>query len=157
MNIIIELGKVNDIDELEKLYNDLNDYLAKGVNYPGWLKGVYPIRQNATLGVSNSNLYIARCNEKIVGSIILNHEPECAYFNAKWAFESDYSDIFVVHTFVVHPDFLKCGIGKALINFSVKHSIKSQVKSIRLDVYKKTFLQSNCMKNAVLNMLIQLI
>lgn len=137
MEIIIEQGKPNDIDELEQLYNDLNDHLAKGVNYPGWLKDVYPIRQNAIDGITNSNLYVARHNEKIVGSIILNHEPESAYYNSKWAFESDYLDVFVIHTFVVHPDFLKCGIGKTLIDFSVEHSAKSQVKSIRLDVYEK--------------------
>lgn len=137
MEIIIEQGKPNDIDELEQLYNDLNDHLAKGVNYPGWLKDVYPIRQNAIDGIADSNLYVARHNEKIVGSIILNHEPESAYYNSKWAFESDYLDIFVIHTFVVHPDFLKCGVGKTLIDFSVEHSVKSQVKSIRLDVYEK--------------------
>ena len=83
MKLIIELGKINDIDELEQLYDDLNDYLAKGVNYPGWLKGVYPVRQNAALGIGNSNLYVAKHNEKIVGSIILNHEPEPAYYDTK--------------------------------------------------------------------------
>lgn len=137
MNLIIELGKITDINELEQLYDDLNDYLAEGVNYPRWLKGVYPVRQNATLGVANSNLYVAKYNKKIVGSIILNHEPESAYYNAKWGFEFDYSNVFVVHTFVVHPDFLKCGVGKTLMDFSVEHSIKSNMKSIRLDVYQK--------------------
>ncbi len=40
MDIIFDLGKANDIDELEQLYNDLNDHLAKGVNYPGWKKDI---------------------------------------------------------------------------------------------------------------------
>lgn len=137
MELIIELGKTNDIDELEKLYDDLNDHLAKGINYPGWLKGIYPIRLNAVDGINNSNLYVARNNGKIVGSIILSHEPEAAYYNAEWEFDSDYSDVFVIHTFVVHPDFLKCGVGKTLMDFSVEHSIKSNIKSIRLDVYEK--------------------
>lgn len=136
MNLTFELGKINDIDEIEQLYNDVNDHLEKGVNYPGWKKDVYPIRQNAIDGVENGNLYIAKYNEKIVGSVILNHEPEPAYYKAEWEFESDYSDVFVVHTFVVHPKFLKCGVGKALIDFSIEHSIKSQAKSIRLDVYE---------------------
>ncbi|NMM62548.1 GNAT family N-acetyltransferase [Clostridium sp. P21] len=136
MNITFDLGKTNDIDELEQLYNDLNDYLAKGVNYPGWIKGVYPVRQNAIDGVKQGNLYTAKHNGKIIGSIILSHEPETAYYKAKWEFESDYSDIFVVHTFVVHPDFLKCGVGKSLMDFSIEHSIKAQIKSIRLDVYE---------------------
>ena len=62
MNSIIELGKGNDIDELENLYNDLNDYLTEGVNYPGWIKDIYPIRQNAFEGVKNGNLYVAKHN-----------------------------------------------------------------------------------------------
>lgn len=137
MDIIIELGKVKDIDELEQLYNHLNDHLAKGVNYPGWIKGIYPVRQNAIDGVENGNLYLAKHNEKIVGSLILSQKPEPAYYKAKWEFDSDYSDVFVIYTFVVHPDFLKCGVGKALMDFSIEHGIKSQAKSIRLDVYEK--------------------
>jgi ribosomal protein S18 acetylase RimI-like enzyme len=136
MNIIIELGKEKDIDELEQLYNELNDYLEKEINYPGWKKGVYPVRQNAIDGIKHGNLYVAKYNGKIVGSLILSHEPEPAYYKVKWNLESDYSDVFVVYTFVVHPNFLKCGVGKALIDFSIEHSIKSNVKSIRLDVYE---------------------
>lgn len=136
MDITIELGQVNDIDELENLYNDLNDYLAEGVNYPGWIKGIYPIRQNAIDGVKSGNLYVAKHNDIIIGSIILNHEPESAYYNVKWGFDYDYSDVFVIHTFAVHPKFMKCGTGKALMDFAHKHSINSKVKSIRLDVYE---------------------
>ena len=136
MNITIQLGKEEDINEIEQLYNDLNDYLEKEINYPGWKKGVYPVRQNAIDGIGNSNLYVAKYNGKIVGSLILSHEPEPSYYNVKWSFESDYSDVFVVYTFVVHPNFLKCGVGKALIDFSIEHRIKSHVKSIRLDVYE---------------------
>lgn len=106
------------------------------MNYPGWIKGIYPIRENAIDGIESSNLYVAKYNGKIVGSVILSHEPESAYYEAEWEFESDYSDIFVVHTFVVHPDFMKCGVGKALMDFSVEHGIKSNIKLIRLDVYE---------------------
>lgn len=136
MDIIIELGQVTDIDELENLYNDLNDYLAEGVNYPGWRKDIYPVRQNAIDGVKNKNLYVVKNNGRIVGSIILNHEPEDAYHNVKWGAEYDYSEVFVIHTFVVHPKFMKYGIGRALMDFADKQSIKSKVKSIRLDVYE---------------------
>lgn len=137
MSIIIELAKETDIDELAKLYDDLNDHLAKGINYPGWRKGIYPIRESALHGLTNNNLYVARINEKIVGSIILSHEAEKAYHKAKWAFDSDYSDVFVVHTFAIHPDFLKCGIGKTLLDFASELAVKSNIKAIRLDVTEK--------------------
>ncbi|WP_019849597.1 GNAT family N-acetyltransferase [Desulfitobacterium sp. PCE1] len=136
MDITIELGQANDIDELEQLYNDLNDHLAKGINFPGWKKGVYPIRQDAIDGIERSNLYVAKYNGKIVGSVILNHVPEVAYYKAKWEYESDYSDVFVIHYICCTPKFWKCGVGNALIGFSMEHGIESQVKSIRLDVYE---------------------
>lgn len=136
MNITIELGEEVDIDELEQLYDDLNDYLENTVNYPGWKKGIYPVRQNAIDGVRNNNLYVAKNNAKIIGSIILSYDPEPAYYNAKWGFESDYSDVFVIHTFVVHPQFMKCGVGRELMKFADGYSIMSKAKSIRLDVYE---------------------
>ena len=51
MDMEIVLGKKSDINELEALYNDLNDALEKGVNYPGWKKGVYPVRSDAEKGI----------------------------------------------------------------------------------------------------------
>lgn len=137
MDINIELGTVNDIDELEQLYNDLNDYLEKGINYPGWRKGIYPARQDAESGISEGALYVARHNGRIAGSIILRHKPEEAYYNVKWSFESDYSDVFVIYTFAVHPEFLKCGVGKALMDFAAKHAAENNCKALRLDVYEK--------------------
>ena len=136
MNIIIELGKESDINELENLYNDLNDYLASGINYPGWKKGIYPIREDAINGIKNRNLYIAKYNDKIIGSIILSNTPEKAYHNATWNFKSDYSKILVIYTFVVHPKFMKCGVGKRLIDFATEYAINLNIKSIRLDVYE---------------------
>lgn len=137
MNIIIELGNEKDIDELEKLYNDLNDYLAAGINYPGWLKGVYPIREDAVKGIKEGYLYVARYDNEIIGSIILNHEPEDAYNKVNWEIEADYSDIVVIHTLVVHPKYMKSGIGQKLMEFATSHGNESRAKAIRLDVYEK--------------------
>lgn len=137
MNFVIESGIPADIDELEKLYDDLNDYLSATINYPGWIKGIYPIRENAVTGIQNNNLFVVRHDGKIVGSIILDHQPEEAYHGVKWKLDVDYSYIFVVRTFVVHPSFLKIGVGRALMDFSFELAQKSDIKSIRLDVYEK--------------------
>ena len=47
MKFVIESGTPADIDELEELYDNLNDYLSATTNYPGWIKGIYPVRENA--------------------------------------------------------------------------------------------------------------
>ena len=137
MKFIIEPGTSADINELEKLYDELNDYLADTINYPGWIKGIYPIREDAVAGVNDNMLYVARTDGRIAGSVILNHQPEKAYENVRWKMELDYSCIFVIHTFVVHPSFLKKGVGHALMDYSLELAQRSEINSVRLDVYEK--------------------
>ena len=136
MKFAIESGTSADIDELEKLYDDLNDYLAATTNYPGWIKGIYPIRECAVSGIQNNNLYIIRHDGKIAGSIILDNHPDEAYNNVRWKIDTDYDHIFVIRTFVVNPLFMKMGVGRALLDFSFELAQQSGIKSIRLDVYE---------------------
>ena len=134
--MIIRLGKEKDIDEIEKLYNELNDYLEKNINYPGWKKGIYPIREDAIKGIKENNLYVAIINEKVVGSIILSHKPEPAYNNVKWHLDLSYEEVFVIYTFCIHPNYFSKGIASELINFAEELGREMDIKSIRLDVYE---------------------
>ena len=136
MNITIELGQEKDIEVLENLYNDLNDALAEGINYPKWRKGIYPSRQNAVDGIKNKTLYVAKQEDKIVGTIILNHEPEEAYEQVKWQKVCSDQEIYVIHTFAVHPNYAQCGIGRLLMDFAYQKAVKSKMKALRLDVYE---------------------
>lgn len=139
MELIIEQATLKDVDELERLYDILNDALEKGVNYPGWKKGVYPIREDADKGIEQGNLFVAKYMDRIIGTIILNHEPEEAYKEIEWGFESDYTDMLVIHTFLVHPEFMKQGIGKRLMDFAEQYGKDANIKSIRLDVHEGNF------------------
>ena len=131
-----EKGTEDDIDELEELYSSTIDFFSQHINYPGWKKGIYPSRETATEGVKEGNLYVVRSGNRIVGTAILRHKPEVAYFQAEWHVNLDYSDVFVVYTFAVHPSFMKKGVGKSLMNFIVDYSQKEKAKAIRLDVYQ---------------------
>jgi len=123
-----------DTDELEKLYNDLNDYMASTVNYPGWIKGIYPTRETAVEGIRENSLFVAEDNGKIIGTIILNHTPEDAYSPVKWLTDAEYNEIFVIRTLVVHPEYLNKGVGSTLLQFARYLAIHQKMKSIRLDV-----------------------
>lgn len=132
--MVIEKGTPTDVDDLERLYNDLNDHFASMTNFPGWIKGIYPIRETAIEGIEEDTLFVLRIEDEIAGSIILNHKPEKAYGKVMWTFESDYSDVIVIHTLVVHPRFLKAGVGSALMEFATDYSGSKNMNSIRLDV-----------------------
>ena len=60
MKFVIESGTTADIDELEKLYDDLNDYLSATTNYPGWIKVINPIHEDAVVGIDNNSLFVVR-------------------------------------------------------------------------------------------------
>ena len=42
MEIKVRQANDGDLDEVERLYGELNDYLAEHVNYPRWSREVYP-------------------------------------------------------------------------------------------------------------------
>ncbi len=136
MQVTIEQAAQSDILPLARLYDELNDYLAAGKNYPGWIKGVYPTRENAEKGVAGGTLYVARVGQAIAGSMILGHEPEPAYHGATWGIETAYSEVFVITTFVVHPNCSGKGIGTRLLDFAAQHGKQLGKKALRLDVYE---------------------
>lgn len=132
--MIVEKGTITDIDELEILYNYLNDYLAANVNYPGWIKHIYPIRKTAIDGVIAGTLFVLKVDGIIAGSVILNHEPERAYNEVVWGVQAEYEEVIVVHTLVVNPRFMQKKIAWTLMKFAEKYAVEQKMKSIRLDV-----------------------
>lgn len=136
INIKITPAVAEDIAKLAKLYDDLNDFLAAGQNYPGWIKGVYPTYKDAENGFLEGNLFVAKQNNTIAGSVILSHHPEPAYSKAKWLIDCDYSQVLVIHTLAVHSGCLSQGIGKCLMAFALRYARETDMHSIRLDVYE---------------------
>jgi ribosomal protein S18 acetylase RimI-like enzyme len=130
----ITLGTMDDVDEMEQLYNDVNDDMEANENFPGWIKGVYPIRETAKDAIQSNTLFVYRIDNEIVGSLILNHNQEPAYKTVKWHVEAKENEVFVVHTLVVHPTYFRQGVSKKLLEFATYHANRSGVKYIRLDV-----------------------
>jgi len=136
MEITIKIGTKNNLTEIENLYNMLNDYLSANINFPGWKKGVYPTREHAKNDIADGTLYIAYSQGSIVGSIVLNHEPEKDPDNGSWLIAAEHNQIFNVHRLVVHPAFLRRGIATLLLEFADSMAKQMKMRTIRLDVYE---------------------
>lgn len=137
MNINVRLGVEKDIDSLEQLYDNLNEYLEATTNYPGWKKHVYPTREEAIAGVSESCLYVAEQQGVIVGSMILRQKQEPAFSTVDWQEEVADENVLVIYTFVTNPKYLRCGIGKTMLEFASQYTKRIHIRSLRLDVYEK--------------------
>ncbi|NLW79529.1 MAG: GNAT family N-acetyltransferase [Ruminococcaceae bacterium] len=137
MPLEIVQGQPGDANALEALYNAVHDHLARGVNWPGWEKGIYPTRRDAERGLEEDSLFVAKDGADIAGSIILSHRPEPAFMPVKWLADCDYSEVFVIRTFVVHPHYLRHGVGRALLAFAQRQAQATGMRSLRLDVFRK--------------------
>ncbi|MDQ0359332.1 GNAT family N-acetyltransferase [Breznakia pachnodae] len=136
VNVILEKGTEKDIDELENLYNSLNDYLATHTNHPGWRKGIYPVRETAATGIKEDTLYVVRIDGVIAGSIILRQYMEPTYYEVDWDVEAELKNIFVICTFAVHPNYLRMGLGKRMMELVIEYAKTKAIRAIRLDVYE---------------------
>ena len=132
----IRKGTETDIEEVAALYDAVNDYLESHTNYPGWRRGVYPTREDAAQGIAENNLFVAEAEGQIAGTFILRHRPEEAYALADWGNQLDYSEILVLYTFAVHPQFLHQGIGKKMLEFILSYAAEEKNQEVRLDVYE---------------------
>ncbi len=135
MHLNISKALHSDLDALESLYDALNDYLHAHVNYPGWKKGVYPTRKEAMHFFESDTLYVAKIDGKLVGSLALTHEPEASPVRNHWLIDASYDALFVIHVFVIHPDYLRQGIGTKMLQFAEELGRQQNIQSIRLDVY----------------------
>lgn len=133
----IRLGRQSDVDALERLYDDLNGYLAAGINYPGWSKGAYPIRQDAIDGINEKRLFVAEIAEELAGTMILRNKFEEAYYCASWQKKLDESEAPVIYTFAVSPKYFRQGVGEYMLSFALQWAADTGAKALRLDVYEK--------------------
>lgn len=131
---IVEKGTMKDINELQILYDTLNDHLSGTINYPGWIKGIYPVRETAEEAIEEGSLFVLKKNGLIAGSIILNHKPEAAYEQANWNIRVACQEVLVVRTLVTHPQFMRQGVARQLMAFAKEYAVSSSMRAIRLDV-----------------------
>ena len=136
MKIKIELASIKDIIEVEEFYNIVVDDLVKNNNYPGWKKGVYPSRLEAISGIEKQELYVVRFDNKIIGSVVINHEQEKNYQLASWKINVQDNEIYVIHTLAVHPQYKRLKIAQQLLEYAEVLAKQNGIKAIRLDVRK---------------------
>lgn len=125
-----------DLDAVERLYDELNGYLETHVNYPGWKKGVYPVRADAQEGLDAGELYVAERGGEVVGTMICLHRQGEVYRSVQWAVEYDVP-VMVMHVVAVHPRAFGSGVGEALMAHAQQLAREQGLRAIRLDTYEK--------------------
>ncbi len=92
-----------DLDAAAALYFAVTERLARTPDNPcpGWRTGIYPSRETAGEAIARGELYLLTDGKAAAGAAILNREQAAAYRGGNWTLDGE---IFVLHTFAVHPD-----------------------------------------------------
>jgi ribosomal protein S18 acetylase RimI-like enzyme len=128
----ITKGLMNDLDHIVEMYilarRDLkqNDIHQWDYNDPSI--------QMLHNDIKTGNLYVARKGEIILGSVVLDENPEPEYEDIEWNMNEGKS--IYLHRLVVHPDYQGEGTGKQLMSFADEYAREHGYSSIRLVAYQ---------------------
>lgn len=132
--MVIEKAGPQDLDAAAELYGAVCDYLADKPFNPGWRKDGFPSREEAAQYLAADGLYIAQDSGKIAGSIALTADPS-AERDASGA-QAGPVDTLYIHVLAVHPDFLRKGVGSALLDFAANEAVRRGAAVLRLYVWE---------------------
>ena len=138
MNWIIRKAQtMDDVESVSDIYDLILRQEEAGIVSFGWKRGVYPVLQTALQALDNDTLFVMYINDRVVASAIINqHQPE-GYSTADWQYTADENKIGVLHTLVVHPDFLRQGLGKDFVAFFEAYCRDLGWDVVRLDTQVK--------------------
>ncbi|QSX06637.1 GNAT family N-acetyltransferase [Sedimentibacter sp. zth1] len=130
---MIRKARKNDINTVEKVYNDLFDYEEKNKNYSSWHRGIYPTRIVAENSLNEGTLFVGEEDGIIFGSVILNKIQAMEYKKINWKYIANEEEVLVIHTLCISPLFSRKGKGKEFMMFIENYAKEQNYKVIRLD------------------------
>ena len=131
--MIFRLATKNDLKHLEKMYGEISDNLIKNQIYIYW-SNYYPYEEIEEVDLENNTFYVLEKNGEIVGGInlSLSHEKEK---QINW--KNKNAKAVYISKLGVNINFLKQGLGKALIENAKQLAKENGAEVLRLFVVDK--------------------
>lgn len=133
-----------DFARVRAFYHFVIDRLEETKYDPAWRKGIYPSDAYLHEALKHQELYIGffseesddQTNEKIIAAMIVNQQGNEDYKNAHWTKQIASQKIMVLHALGVHPDHMRQGIAKQMVQKVFALAKEKNLKAVRLDVLK---------------------
>jgi len=133
---MIRVATVDDIWEIENIYNEILDYEEQTVSYTNWQKGLYPTVDYAKNAIDNSTMFVGENEKGIYGCVVLNSIQPKEYDNISWVTNAKPSEVMVIHTLCIRPSASGKGKARIMMEFSEKYAKERGYKVIHLDTYE---------------------
>lgn len=137
MGLEFRRAEPSDTAAAQEVYRRIVDYLAATVNYPGWYHDGHPTPGDVESWVDRGDLYLAvdKTSAAIAGAVVLDHRAPGAFADAAWAVDAASEEVLVVHALGVHPDFLRQGVARFLVDSLLDVARAQGCRAVRLDTY----------------------
>ncbi len=135
---MIRLAKQTDIDDVEKIFNEILD-TPEMVHTTNWLKDGYPTRADAQKALDAGTLYVGEDETGgLYGAVNLNHIQPPEYAKIPWKIEPECSrdEVLVIHTLCIRPNCAGKGYGREFVAFSEQLAREKGCRVVRLDTYE---------------------
>lgn len=140
---MIRKATINDLDNIEAIYNKVLDQEEEGKASIGWTRGIYPTRQTAKDALMRDDLFVCEEDGDILATAIINTHQLDIYAKGDWHIEASYNQVMVLHTLVVSPDAAGKGIGRRFVAFYEQYAQQQGCKDLRMDTQAKNYAARN--------------
>lgn len=131
MSFTIVKCDLSHLDALVSFYDEVIDYLDATVNYPLWVKGVYPAADTVSAYIERGAQFACFDGGRIVGAFALT---EGSYPDAGWSVDLRGDEYLVIHSFATHPDLIGGGVGRQVLEWCIDRAKSLGYRAMRLDV-----------------------
>ena len=134
MQLYMRAARGDEFDRVRAFYYDLIVKMQGSPYHPKWQIGIYPEDSYLQRAVEAGQMYLACCEDQIVGAMILNQSANAGYEGVCWPVEAKDSEVMLIHTLGVLPEAGKQGVGGAMVQEAIRLAREAGMKALRLDV-----------------------
>ncbi len=134
---MIRKAVLEDIDQVEAIYDRIHDAEEAGRVTIGWLRDIYPTRQTALDALEREDLFVTEERGTVVAAAIINQIQVPEYADCPWAYDAPEDAVMVLHTLVVDPAAGRRGYGTAFVAFYERYAAEHGCPYLRMDTNVK--------------------
>lgn len=122
-----------DLDQIERIYTEIEEREENGTVTTGWKKGIYPVRSTAQQALDREDLFVYELDGRVLASAVINRLQVDVYAGADWQYKADDSRVMVIHTLAVSSSEKGKGIGTAFVRYFEAAAKAAGCEAVRLD------------------------
>ncbi len=124
----IRQGTKDDFAAIFQLYRAAGSYLLSQ-GFSNWEH--YPNEANVSADLETGTLYLLEQDQQPVAVVVIDEKMPFEYEELDWVGEA--SSMLLVHRLATHPDHMRKGYGRQVMDFVNRFARQSGYQSIRLD------------------------